>query len=242
MKYSMGQKIQQTREIEVSQAADVVIAGGGTAGITAAIAAARNGADVLIIEKNGYLGGLMTAGNMGLTTYIVHEKDSSKHDKLMQDLAENPEIVHVAGGLVMEITRHLENIGGAVTTKGQPGTYVFTSQGEFKYLLMTMAKEAGVRMLFHTIVTGATKSDSSIDGVIIENKSGCSMIVAKQFIDAPVYLVCHSADTDSLARYFGLISASLGRLDDCLLVLICSQQSSHVCGICLWLDIGCVDG
>ncbi len=184
MKYSIGQKIHQTREIEVSQTADVIVAGGGTAGITAAIAAARNGADVLIIEKNGYLGGLMTAGNMGLTTYIVHEKDSSKHDKLMHDLADNPEIVHVAGGLAMEITRHLKNIGGAVTTKGQPGTYVFTSQGEFKYLLMSMAKEAGVRILFHTIVTDAIKSDSSIDGVIIENKSGCSMIAAKQFIDA----------------------------------------------------------
>ena len=102
----------------------------------------------------------------------------------MHDLAECPDSVHVAGGLAMEITRHLEKINGTVTTKGQPGTYVFTSQGEFKYLLMTMAKEAGVRMLFHTMVTDVIKSDSSIDGVIVENKSGCSIIAAKQFIDA----------------------------------------------------------
>jgi ribulose 1,5-bisphosphate synthetase/thiazole synthase len=184
MKYQQGQKFKRTQEIEVSMTADIVVAGGGTAGITAAIAAARNGADVLIIEKNGYLGGLMTAGNMGLTTYIVHEKDNSKHDEIMHDLAENPDSVHVAGGLAMEITRHLEKINGTVSTKGQPGTYVFTSQGEFKYLLMSMAKEAGVRMLFHTMVTDVVKSGSAIDGVIVENKSGCSMIAAKQFIDA----------------------------------------------------------
>ena len=184
MKYSKGQKFQRTQEIKVSQIADVVVAGGGTAGIAAAIAAARNGADVLIIEKNGYLGGLMTAGNMGLTTYIVHEKDTSKHDEIMHDLAESPDSVHIAGGLAMEITRHLEKINGAISTKGQPGTYVFTSQGEFKYLLMSMAKEAGVRMLFHTIVTDVVKSGLSIDGVIVENKSGCSLIAAKQFVDA----------------------------------------------------------
>ena len=184
MKYKKGQKIIRTREIEVSASADVIVAGGGTAGITAAIAAARNGADVLIVEKNGYLGGLMTAGNMGLTTYIVHEKDTSRHDEIMRDLAENPDCVHVAGGLAMEITRHLEKINGAATTKGQPGTYVFTSQGEFKYLLMSMAREAGVRMLFHTMVTDVIKSGSAIDGVIIENKSGCSMVAGKQFIDA----------------------------------------------------------
>ena len=184
MIYSKGQKFQRTQELEVSQTADVIVAGGGTAGITAAISAARRGADVLIIEKNGYLGGLMTAGNMGLTTYIVHEKDNSKHDEIMSDLAENPDRVHVAGGLAMEITSHLQRMNGAVTTKGQPGTYVFTSQGEFKYLLMSMAREAGVRILFHTMVTDVVRSGSFIDGVIVENKSGCSMISGRQFIDA----------------------------------------------------------
>jgi len=184
MKYSKGQTFERKQTIKVSKTADVVVAGGGTAGITAAIAAARNGADVLIVEKNGYLGGIMTAGNMGLTTYIVHEKDSSKHDEVMYDLTNNPECVHVAGGLAMEITRNLEKLKGAVSTNGQPGTYVFTSQGEFKYLLMTMAKEAGVRMLFHTMVTDVVKTKMSIDGIIVENKSGCTMIAAKQFIDA----------------------------------------------------------
>lgn len=184
MEYTVGQKIKKTREIVVSDSADIVVVGGGSAGVIAAIAAARNGADVLIVEKNGYLGGLMTAGNMGLTTYIVHEKDSSKHDEIMDDLSKRPEYVHVVGGIPMEITRKLGKIGGAVLTNGQPGTYVFSSQGEFKWLLMDMALKAGVRFLFHTMLTDVIKDNKKIDGIIIENKSGCSMIIAKQFIDA----------------------------------------------------------
>ena len=184
MNYEKGSIFERKQSVLVSDCADVVVAGGGTAGIVAAISAARNGADVLVVEKNGYLGGLMTAGNMGLTTYIVHEKDNSKHDEIMFDLEHDPEKVHVVGGIPMEITKKLENIRGAVTTHGQPGTYVFTSQGEFKWLLMEMAKEAGVRLLFHTMVTDVVKEGKKIEAIIVENKSGCSAISAKQFIDA----------------------------------------------------------
>ncbi|MBU0715649.1 MAG: FAD-dependent oxidoreductase, partial [Verrucomicrobia bacterium] len=58
-----------TREIKtkIIDEADVVVAGGGTAGVVAALAAARNGAKTLLIERYGFLGGMMTAGNAGLT-------------------------------------------------------------------------------------------------------------------------------------------------------------------------------
>ena len=66
-------------EAEVIAKADVLVAGGGTAGVVAAIAAARNGADVLLVERQGCLGGMMTGGNAGLTKYVVHEKSQAEY-------------------------------------------------------------------------------------------------------------------------------------------------------------------
>ena len=76
---SVGSVYRSTVATQVVDKADVVLAGGGTAGCIAAIAAARNGADVLLIEEQGFLGGMMTAGNAGLTKYIVHDKDQTKY-------------------------------------------------------------------------------------------------------------------------------------------------------------------
>ena len=60
----------QQVEVEVLPECDVVVAGGGTAGVVAAVAAARQGARVVLIERYGYLGGMITAGNAGLTMYM----------------------------------------------------------------------------------------------------------------------------------------------------------------------------
>ena len=57
----------QQLEMEVLPEVDVVVAGGGTAGVAAALAAARGGANVMLVERYGYLGGMITAGNAGMT-------------------------------------------------------------------------------------------------------------------------------------------------------------------------------
>jgi hypothetical protein len=168
----------------VADPVDVVVAGGGTAGAVAAIAAARAGARVLLVEARGYLGGMMTAGNAGLTTYIVHEKDESCRAALMADLREHPEAVHVAGGIPMEITRRLAASGAAALTSGQPGAYVFASQGDFKVLLVEMAREAGVRFLLHTAVVDVHREGKRVLGALVHNKSGIELVPAAQFVDA----------------------------------------------------------
>ena len=54
---------------------DVVVCGGGTAGVVAALAAAREGAKTVIIESSPFLGGMLTAGNAGMTKFIKHAKN-----------------------------------------------------------------------------------------------------------------------------------------------------------------------
>lgn len=171
-------------ETSITTEADVIVAGGGTAGCVAAIAAARNGADILLVERYGFLGGMMTAGNAGLTKYIVHEKSQSEYRKVVAELATNPSSVQVVGGIPMEITERLLDMKAGIGTDGTAGSYIFTSSEDFKWLLLTMMEETGVKLLLHSWIVDVIKEGNTIRGVIVENKSGRQAILAKVFIDA----------------------------------------------------------
>jgi len=114
----IAERVRCVVETTVIDRADVVVVGGGTAGSVAAIAAARTGADVLLVEQHGYLGGMMTAGNAGLTKYIVHEAGYDAYRHVLEDLIHDPESVHVIGGLPMEITQRLIDARAAIGTSG----------------------------------------------------------------------------------------------------------------------------
>ena len=180
----VGETYTTTVEATVAYEADVVIAGGGTAGIVAAIAAARNGADVLLVERRGFLGGMMTAGNAGLTKYIVHEKTAEEYREVLTQLATNPGAVQVIGGIPMEITKRLIKEGAALGTDGTAGSYVFTAQEEFKWLLLTMMEEAGVRLLLHSLIVDVVKEGDSVRGIVVENKSGRQILLTRMVVDA----------------------------------------------------------
>ncbi|MBT3289264.1 MAG: FAD-dependent oxidoreductase, partial [Victivallales bacterium] len=80
-------------DTEVLEPVDVLVAGGGTAGCLAALAAARNGARTMLVERYGYLGGMMTAGNAGLTMYMKFSGQPAHHAADQAALATNPEDV-----------------------------------------------------------------------------------------------------------------------------------------------------
>jgi ribulose 1,5-bisphosphate synthetase/thiazole synthase len=142
MELKVGQRIQTKAEAVVADKVDVLVAGGGTAGVIAAIAAGRAGASVMLVENRGTLGGMMTWGNGGLTKYTIHDDRQSEHRKIISELANDPASVQIVGGIPLEITNKLIENGCALGTEGQAGSYVFPAQEDFKLLLLNMMEEA----------------------------------------------------------------------------------------------------
>ncbi len=162
---------------------DVIVGGGGTAGFAAAIAAARNGANVLLIEKYGFLGGACTNGYVTLlpTWNLTPWKKENK-----------PLISGIAGELVMR----LDKMGGSthpdVAKKNQNSNPILPSwptwfQFDFeimKIVMLDMIKEAKVKLLFHSYIVDVVKKNNEVKGVIIESKSGRWAIFSDVVIDA----------------------------------------------------------
>jgi hypothetical protein len=153
--------------------AKVVVAGGGVAGFTAAIASARQGVDTLLIERYGFLGGMFTGGNMVvLTTPSVGGIGKEIVDVLMAqgaarrcpDDSPNYPILHYSS---------------------ERCTLTIAYEAEMaKLLLFKMAREAGVRLLLHSFITGAVVEDGVIRGVSVANKSGFQIVRGDVIVDA----------------------------------------------------------
>ena len=193
MKLEVGTEYETRVKATVVEKADVVVAGGGTAGCVASIAAARNGVRVILIERQGFLGGMMTGGNAGLTKYVVHEKDPEEYRNVLAQLSVDPSSVQVVGGLPMEITRRLLENKIGIATEGTAGSYVFTSQADFKWLLLELMEEAGVMLMLHCLVVDVIKDGRRIQGVVVENKSGRQAVLGDVVVDA-------TGDGDAAAR------------------------------------------
>lgn len=139
---------------------EVVIVGGGTAGVAAAIAAARNDADTLLIERYGFLGGTMTAGlvNPFMTFYAGEEQ--------------------IIQGIFQEMLERLEDMNGY-----DEKTKSFDVE-VMKIVLDRMIGEAGVKPLLHTCVIGTSMKANMIRGVEIHNKSGRKTVLGEVLVDS----------------------------------------------------------
>jgi len=197
MTLKVGSVYRSQVEAAVVAEADVLVAGGGTAGCVAALAAARNGARVLLVERHGYLGGMMTGGNAGLTTFIGYPGGRERRDGkwvLGQEvkrfayarkrLHENPAEVRIVGGIPLEVANRLIDMGAGIDSDGQAATYVTTDTEAFKALLFTMMEEAGVELLLHSWIADAITEDGAIKGVVVENKLGRQALLGGIVIDA----------------------------------------------------------
>jgi hypothetical protein len=161
---------------------DVVVAGGGTAGVVAAIAAARNGAKTALIEVKGYPGGTATEGGTALHSFYNLWKAFPGVKKRQ-----------VVRGIAQDIIDGLVKVGGtsghAEMSKGYNYDSVCTAIDTEMYKLVTfeMLAEAGVYIFINTLLAGAIMDGSRIKGVIVESRSGREAFYAKAFVDCTAY-------------------------------------------------------
>lgn len=147
---------------------DVIVAGGGTAGSVAAIAAARLGARTLLVEENGFLGGTATGA---LVTPLMPNRLGN---------------VNLNRGITDEIKQRLRAIGGGGETPENDGWF---DPEALKYVLEEMALEAGVRLLYYTRVIAAVVDPLAdgrwrVSGVVVHNKAGLQRFDAAVVVDS----------------------------------------------------------
>lgn len=167
--------VEAVRETQVIREADVVVLGGGPAGLAASVAAARAGCRTVLIERYGFLGGMGTAAMVsnfcGLFA-AVDEKNANPHRR----------IIH---GIVDELLALLAELDGLNRPQIAAGTLVVQSYDSpaYKCAADRLTQGAGVDVLFHTLAVGVAMTGSTIDALLIENKSGRSAVSGKVFID-----------------------------------------------------------
>lgn len=166
-----GKIIQPRREIRVFADTDVLVVGGGTAGVVAALAARRAGARVTLVERYGCFGGLWSAG-LVLIVLATHVRSSSGNLKMVRGIGD-------------EILARIAQCKNGAVNYGPESTHDATTDPEVtKYVLAAMLREAGVDILLHSWVTNAIMQDNAIQGVLFESKSGCLAVRAKVVVDA----------------------------------------------------------
>lgn len=155
-----------SHRIPVVASADIVVVGGGAAGVSAAVCAAREGASVILVEKTNFLGGLWTGG-LVLPVLATHGLGKTKAwDK-------------ATGGICSEICdKLLEN--GWATDPLNPRV----DPEATKYLLDKMILEAGVKIIYNATAAGVTMSGSRVESVLVDCNTGRIALKCKAAVDA----------------------------------------------------------
>jgi hypothetical protein len=187
---SIKKVIQENLETNVCMEADVIVVGGGPGGHSAAIAAARNGAKTVLLERYGHLGGMATGG---IVIQIPHMSDGGKDP--------------VIAGLSLEWLERLDPLGGTLRPRmqdiGSSDEKLVKKWGRFfgnvingkiehtawvdpeilKCVLNDMVEEAGVNLLLHSWGVRALTEGNQVKGVVFESKSGRQAVLGKIIID-----------------------------------------------------------
>ncbi|MEN6644571.1 MAG: FAD-dependent oxidoreductase, partial [Armatimonadia bacterium] len=151
-----------------SSSVEVLVCGAGLGGVAAALAAARAGASVLLVERNSYPGGVATAG-MCCSIFNCYHTSGGE--------------AGIAGIPVEVADRLAEAEGYGRKWRDHKGHIIYDLEAA-KLVLLELLLAAGVRTQFNTIITGAQMDGNHLRGVVTESKSGREVIEAKAVVDA----------------------------------------------------------
>ncbi len=209
--------IREELSTPVRYTCDVLVAGGGTAGTIAALAAARCGAKVILIERNSYLGGTLLDGAGPLHSFFNLYKAFPEAGK-----------VQVVRGIASELVERMQAVGGSFGHLEQEKGYSYDSVATivdremYKEVIFDMMQEAGVKLLLRTDAAAVIKDGDRVRGLIIESKSGREAILAGSVIDTTgdgdvaaragvPFKKCH--ETTSVGFPFGMANVDLKRME-----------------------------
>lgn len=154
-------------KIAVERECDVLVCGGGTAGLGAATAAARRGARTILLEKNGFCGGIVVSS-------LVHTFDGARNCRNHEQL--------VVGGIPKEMIDRLHRRHGLALEDNPPETLNFDPEA-MKLVGDEMLAEAGVTLYYHLFAVAAIRDGDRVKAVLAAGKEGLWEIRAHTIID-----------------------------------------------------------
>lgn len=176
-----SQPLTYTATIPVIAEVDVLVVGGGPAGIAAAVGAARSGARTMLVERYGFLGGTATASLVG---------------PFMTSFSDDGE-VQLVKGVFDELVRRMADFGGAVHpaevaegggpysgffTKGHAHVTPFDPEA-LKLVAAELILEVGVSLRLHTFFVDVLRGENGIDALVLASKNGLHAVRARQYVD-----------------------------------------------------------
>lgn len=184
-------RFEEAPDLPVLGAVDVLVVGGGAAGVAAAVTAGSMGKSTWLIEKYGFCGGAAVAGLSGTICGMYLASN---------DPYAEPE--QVVFGFTEKFRQALKAKGGVTEPQRYGKTYTVTHDPLiWREVADDLLEQAGVNTLFHTAVTGVIMDGDAFRGVVVESNAGQSVILAEKIVDA-------SGDAALIARagmdyYFG---------------------------------------